>query len=127
MLSFGYSIGDITAISTLAWKLYENCKSAPESFGNIHPDLLSFHFLLQDAEKIIFAVPLPVAQQRQLKTIGDGSKDVLEELSKIVQNYESLGSDTKSTWQQMKWYCNDIAEIKLRLVSSSGDLSAFLG
>jgi hypothetical protein len=126
MLSFGYSVGDFNAISTHAWTLYESCKVAPESFDNIASDLLAFHALLQNAEKITFAAPLPVAQQQQLKTIGDGCKDVLEELSKIVQKYETLGTDNKNTWQQMKWYCNDIAEIRLRLLSSGGDLNGFL-
>jgi hypothetical protein len=122
-MSFGYSIGDITALGKLAWTVYKSCRDAPESFKNVSQEAMSLQSLLM--EKLSVETLSPTSQAR-LKTIGDGCRNVLEELQSLVDKYESLGTQSKRTWDRMKWAHNDIAELRSRLSSNTILLSAFI-
>jgi hypothetical protein len=118
-MSFGYSVGDFVAIGALAWKVYKSCKGAPESFGNISSEVWSLQAVLKEAEETVFAQPLSPQKQDGLKAVGDGCYRVLEDLQKLVEKYESLGTQGKRTWDRMKWGTEDIAELRSRLTSNS--------
>jgi ankyrin repeat protein len=125
-MSFGVSIGDFIAIGSLTWNLYRNCRSAPESFGNIHAELLSFHALVKEAEETIFARSIPTDRAQRLKVVTDGCNKVLGDLTVIVDKYKILASDTKGTWVRLKWHFHDINEIRQRLIASRGFLNGFI-
>ena len=125
-MSFGYSLGDFIAIGTLAWNLYKSCKGAPESFGDISSEVLSLHAVLKEAEETIFAQPLSPTKQERLKVVGDGCYHVLKDLDKLVQKYQSLGTQSKRTWDRMRWGTEDIAELRARLTSNTGLLTAWI-
>jgi N-terminal domain on NACHT_NTPase and P-loop NTPases len=124
-MSFGYSVSDIVVLGQLAWKAYRSCKDAPESFRNISREVLSLHALLKEIEENIGTETLS-SSQAHLKTIGDGCRNVLEELQSLVDKYESLGTQSKRSWDRMKWGCTDIAELRSRLTSNTLLLSAFI-
>lgn len=125
-MSFGFSIGDFIALGQLAWKVYRSCKDAPECFKNISQEVLSLHAVLREVEENISAQTLPVTRQSNLKTIGDGCRNVLEDLQSLVDKYESLGTQSKRTWDRMKWGHEDIAELRSRLTSNTVLLTAFI-
>jgi hypothetical protein len=118
-MSFGYSVGDIVAIGTLAWGVFKSCKEAPESFGNISSEVLSLHAVLKEAEETIFVRPLSANRQEGLKAVGDGCHGVLKDLDKLVKNYESLGTQTKRTWDRMRWNTGNVSELRARLISNT--------
>ncbi|KAH0537212.1 hypothetical protein FGG08_005991, partial [Glutinoglossum americanum] len=109
-MSFGYSVGDIVLLGQLAWKAYKSCKDAPESFKNISHEVLSLHALLKEIEENLSAQTLSLTRQARLKTIGDGCYNVLEELQSLIDKYKSLGTQSKRTWDRMKWGSTDIAD-----------------
>ena len=123
---FGYSVGDVVAIGTLAWSVYKSCKRAPESFGEISSEVLSLHAVLKEAEEALSAQSLPPARQEQLKAVGDGCRCVLEDLDKLVKKYESLGTQSKRTWDRVRFGAEDISSLRLRLVSNTGLLNGLL-
>ncbi|KAI9768827.1 MAG: hypothetical protein M1840_004641 [Geoglossum simile] len=125
-MSFGYGIGDIVLLGQLAWKAYKSCKDAPESFKNISYEVLSLHALLKEIEENLSAQTLSPTRQARLKTIGDGCRNVLEELQSLVDKYESLGTQSKRTWDRMKWGSVEIAELRSRLISNALLLTAFI-
>jgi hypothetical protein len=125
-MSFGYSISDFVVLGQLAWKAYRSCKDAPESFENISHEVLSLHVLLKEIEENLSAQTLTPTRQARLKTIGDGCRDVLEELQNLVDKYESLGTQSKRTWDRMKWASTNIAELRSRLTSNTLLLTAFI-
>jgi hypothetical protein len=125
-MGFGYGVGDIVVLVRLAWKAYRSCKDAPESFGNISHEVLSLHALLKEIEENLSAQTLSSTRQARLKTIGDGCRNVLEELQSLVDKYESLGTQSKRTWDRMKWGFTDIAELRSRLTSNTLLLTAFI-
>ncbi len=123
---YGFGVGDFVAVGTLAWNVYKSCRAAPGSFSNISIEVLSLHAVLKEADETIFKSPLPPQSQARLKTIGDGCQCVLGDLQALVEKYENLRTQSKRTWDRMKWGAEDIAEIRSRLISSTTMLTAFI-
>ena len=107
-MAFGYGVGDFLAVGQLAWTVYKSCKDAPESFGNISQEVLSLHVVIKEFEDNVSGQTLTAAQQAGLKTVGDGCRNVLQELQSLVVKYESLGSKSKRTWDRVGWALKDI-------------------
>jgi hypothetical protein len=120
-MSFDYGVGDFIAIGTLAWTVYTSCKDASDSFGDITLEVLSLHAVLKEAEETAFAEPLAPTRQDRLNTVGDGCRDVLEDLQKLIENYDNLETQGKRTWGP-----ENIAELRTRLVSNAGLLNAWI-
>ena len=62
----------------------------------------------------------------RLNTVKEGCEKVLIDLQNLVQNYESLGTQSKRTWDRMRWRNEDVAEIRSRLTSNISLLTAFI-
>lgn len=58
--------------------------------------------------------------------IKEGCKKVLIDLQNLVEKYESLGAQSKRTWDRMRWGNEDVAEIRARLTSNISILTAFI-
>ena len=84
------------------------------------------HAVLKEGEETLFTHPLPPARAERLSAIKDGCDRVLADLESLVQKYESLGTQSKRTWDRMKWGNEDIAEIRARLTSNVTMLAAFI-
>jgi len=125
-MSFGFGIGDISAVSQLAWRVYRACKDAPESFQNISDEVLSFHAVLKEVEETVSERQLSQSQAERLGTITQGCNNVLHDLQALIDKYESLGSQSKRTWDRMRWGSEDIIELRARLGSHNGMLGTFI-
>lgn len=84
------------------------------------------HAVLKEGEETLFTRPLPPARAERLKLIKDGCDRVLVDLQSLVEKYESLGTQSKRTWDRMRWGNEDIAEIRARLTSNMTVLTAFI-
>lgn len=82
--------------------------------------------MLKEGEETLFIRPLPPARAERLSVIKDGCDSVLVDLQSLVQKYQSLGTQSKRTWDRMKWGNEDIAEIRARLTSNATMLTAFI-
>ena len=121
-----FGAGDIVAVGTLAWNVYKSCKDAPGSFNDISNEVLSLHAVLKEADETILKTPLPPQSQARLKTICDGCQSVLSDLQALVDKYENLGTQSKWTWDRMKWGTENVVEIRSRLVSNATFLTAYI-
>src|ERR1700733_15560938 len=110
--AFGFGVGDFIAIGTLALNLYKSCKEAPESFGNISSEVLSMHIVLKEVEEEVLARPLAPTKQERLEAIGEGCHLVLNDLDNLVKRYQSLGTQSKRTWDRMRYSMEDITELR---------------
>ena len=125
-MSLGYSVGDFVTLGQLAWKIYKACNDAPESFKNITQEVSSLHLVLKELEEIYSITTLSPAAQSHLKIVGDGCRSVLEDLQRCLDKYNSLGTRSKRTWDRLGWGSKNIAELRSRLMSNTGLLTAFL-
>ncbi|MCJ1266071.1 hypothetical protein MMC22_005953 [Lobaria immixta] len=125
-MGFGFSVGDVAALGQIAWKIYKACKDAPESFKNVSQEVLSLHAVLKELEETYSGVMLSAARQSRLKILGDGCREVLEDLQCVLDKYNSLGTKTKRTWARLGWGSKDIAELRSRLISNTVLLTTFV-
>ncbi|KAL8990455.1 MAG: hypothetical protein Q9169_008119 [Polycauliona sp. 2 TL-2023] len=129
-MSFGFGVGDLIAVGTLAWKVYKNVykasNDAPDSFQKVHQDVLSLHAVLKETSEIVFDPPLSMQRQQRLQTIADGCTSVLSDLQALVIKYEGMGTQGKMTWKRLRWGSEDIVEYRLRITSSVAMLNAFM-
>ena len=83
------------------------------------------HCVLEEAAEALSSHSLPPRRQARLKTILDGCVSVLGDLQYIIQRYQSLGTDEKSSWDRLRLGNEDIAEIRSRLAFNVSLLTAF--
>ena len=127
-MSFGYGVGDVVALSQLAWKTYKACKDAPTSFANLAQETQSLHAVLKETEEVLTdsQTKLTPAQQSRLKGVTDGCHGVLNDLDALLQKYDSLGTRSKMSWDRMGYATKNTAELRSRLISHTLLLSSFI-
>lgn len=143
---YGFGVGDFVAVGTLAWNVYKSCrfepylaaslpkynsnrsvgKAAPGSFDSISVEVLSLHAVLKECEETVFSRSISPERKERLVAIKEGCDMVLRDLQSLVVKYESLGTQSKRTWDRMKWGNEDIAEIRARITSNISLLTAYI-
>ncbi|MCJ1313029.1 hypothetical protein MMC25_006705 [Agyrium rufum] len=124
-MGFGVGIGDVIAVSTLAWTIYKSCKNASGDFQNLASEVVSLHVVLKETEELI-AESTPTSNQKtQIGHLADGCRKVLEDLEALLNKYRSLGTKSQRTWDRLKWGSEDIANIRTRLISNTTMISAY--
>ena len=124
--SFGFGVSAFITVGNLAWRVYKSTKEAPESFHQIHVEILSLHAVLKEAEETLFDAPLPPTRETRLKAIRDGCENVLRDLQDLVRKYESLSTKAKRMLDRIQWGNEDIVEIRSRVVANVTMLTAFI-
>lgn len=120
------SVSEITAICNLAWQIYKLCQDASGSFKNVSSEVLSLHAVLRQAEESLSKTSLSDSRLAGLTTVIIGCRDVLGDLEALVEKYRRLGGKTQRVWDRVGWHTEDIAELRLRLVSNIRLLNAFI-
>jgi hypothetical protein len=126
-MSFGFSIGDFITISQLGWKVYRICKDSAADFQNISGEVLSLHVILKETEDLINENGgyLSPQSEARLMDIGNGCYGVFKDLEALLAKYESMGTQSRRTWNRLKWGLEDINAIRDRLVSNTSMLASF--
>jgi hypothetical protein len=126
-MSFGVGIGDIVAVSGMAWKLYKNCKESGEDFRRLTTELMSLHAVLAETKDYLddHKNELEVSRQYRLNILCDGCMTTLCELDSLYRRYESLSTQTQRSWDRARFAMKDLSDIRNRLVTSTTLLSSF--
>ncbi|KAL8961874.1 MAG: hypothetical protein Q9183_005244 [Haloplaca sp. 2 TL-2023] len=130
-----WGVGDLLAITKLAWDLYHNCylvaREAPDDFRKLVDELASLQGVLR-------ALRDDVNSDRSfLERLGDSRKETLERclrscfttldsLQRLVIKYRELGvNDGKQFWRKLKWVGKqgEIADLKSRIMVHTCNLS----
>ena len=125
-MSFGGSVGDIVTVGQLAWTVYKGCKDAPEGFKNLSQEVLSLHAVLKEVEECLTSKSLMPSKQFRLETVTQGCSKVLEDLQDLVDRYRSLDTQSRRTWDRVKFASENTAELRSRLTSNTVLLTAYL-
>ena len=133
-MSFGFSIGDIIAISTLTNTVRKRFVDSPNEFRVVSDEVKSLSNVLRDLEDIFPERSLNERQQADLKDYIKGCDHVLKDLDRILDRYHDLDSATRPSklgkkprrlWKRLKWEPDDVKELRSRLTSNVGLLNAF--
>ncbi|KAL9029453.1 MAG: hypothetical protein Q9180_007031 [Flavoplaca navasiana] len=88
-------------------------------------EVLSLHAVVKEFGENLQENPAP-SQLAGLRHVAGGCQKVLNDLKVLTDRYRSLGSQNKRTRDRFKWGGEDIAEIRLRLISNTALLNAFI-
>ena len=124
-MSFGYSVGDILAISKLACDVYNMYKDAPDNFSGISSEIKSLHIIVDsDNLQAKFQDPKLTSEERErLQEILQECTNVLKGLDGLLMRYKSLGSHQDS--DRVKQGQEDVAGLRARLTSNTILLNTF--
>ena len=100
-------------------------KAAPGVFETISMELESLLCVLDEAAETQLSHPLTAQRAARLNTILAGFSSVLRDLQYVVGEYQSLGTNDRSAWDQLRFGNEDIAEIRSRLVMNMSFLTTF--
>jgi hypothetical protein len=125
-MSFGVGASDIIQIGNLAWNLYKNCKESSDEFKRISHEVASLHVVLKETEEYLEeSKGLSPTRDQRLNTLVEGCRDTLGELKRLLDSYESLGTQAQRTWDRMRWGLEDLSEVRSRIISNTTLLTAF--
>ena len=119
-------VGDIVVVGTLAWKLYKNCKESSAEFKRISSEVASLHVVIKETEENVDeSQGLSPSREARLTILLDGCKEVLSDLDRLLNNYESLGTQAQRTWDRLRWGMAGLADVRSRIISNTTLLTAF--
>lgn len=127
-MSFGFSVGDILAVSQLSWKIYRACKDSGDDFRSISNDVSNLHTVLKIAEEDLAKecqTDIDAQRKDSFEEITKGCRGVLGDLDRLLKKYESLSTQEQRTWDRMRWGQEDMVGIRQRLAYQVGLINAF--
>ena len=142
-MSFGYGVGDVMAISRLAFKVYTACKDAPGEYGNISDEVKSLHIVIDGAAQHFKSTTLSDDKRQKGQEVLRGCQNLLEDLDSLIGKYNSLApastsaststsTSTSHVIQRVRLGAGlvlgteDIATLRARLTSNTTLLNGFI-
>ena len=117
-MSFGYAVGDFLAVGQLCWKVYRKCKDSPGNYKELFSEVGALHNVIKETEELLSQQGLTTEQGVKLTTCRQGCEDVLKDLDRLLVKYESLGTNSRRTFDRMGFGMQDMTSIRLRLIAN---------
>ena len=127
-MSFGFGVGDIMAISTLAANVISAYKDAPNDYKHIAEEVKSLEIVINTAAQHFQHNTTPSNDKwRDCQEILKGCHSVLTDLNSLIEKYNSLAPANKNqAFQRVMLGTEDIATLRARLTSNTTLLSSFI-
>ena len=122
-MSIGASFSDVLLCVQLAHRVWKGCREAPRDFRAVSIEVASLHLVLHEAKET--AHGLSASQGEDLRQLINGCESVLQELEELLQRYKSLGTQSRRTWDRLRWGRGPVNDIRQRLISSTASLTSF--
>lgn len=124
-MSIGVGAGDFIAIPTFCWKVYKKCKDSTSDFRNISNEVGSLHNVLLETREMLSEQTLSPQQQTRFSVAVAGCTGLLDEVQKLLDRYESLGTQSRRTIDRMGWSLHNTTDLRLRIIAQANFLEAF--
>lgn len=124
-MNFGFSIGDIIALSALAWRCYKCCRDSSDEFQRISGEVSNLKAVLDETKEAVEEnQPLSPTREQRLRSAIEECGKALKDLEKILGSYESMSTQNQRVWDRLNFGLKDIAELRIRLISHTTTLGA---
>jgi hypothetical protein len=125
MMSFGFSSGDIIALSELAWRCYKACRDSSDQFQRISGEVSNLKVVLDETKEAIEEnQPLSPTREGRLKLAIEECEKALQDLEKLLGSYESMNTQNQRVWDRLNFGLKDTADIRSRMISHTATLGA---
>lgn len=122
---FGVGAGDIILCASLAHRVWKESRDAPNDFQNVSTEVASFKLVLDEVRHSIAEREIGHSKQAELAELVAGCSQVLVDLQELLGKYKSLATQSKRTWDRLRWGKEHIERIRSRLVSHTSLLTSF--
>ena len=117
-MSFGYSVGDAVLLTGLAWKTVQNARKACGEYDELTREVKICHVVLRRLERELGVDDSPLLQEEdseELRTIVDQFKRTLWRLDKVLEKYNALSEQERSSkrlWQRISFGNGKIESVR---------------
>ena len=120
-------VGDVIAVSTLAWSVYKSCKDAPQHFHEISGEVSRLHIILKEIGEVLADLKegLKPSKEAELRELATGCQDVLTDLEELLSKFRSLGSHSRRTFDRLRWSQDDVTALRNRIMFNITLLGTF--
>lgn len=128
IMSFGWGVGDIIAVSRLALDVYTAYKDAPEHYRHISKEVRSLQIIINKAVQHFEHATLSGSDLKEGQEVLEGCRGVLEDLNSLIGKYKSLlaSSKPRQVFKRVKLGGEDITALRVRLISNTVLLNGFI-
>ncbi|TVY83735.1 Ankyrin repeat domain-containing protein [Lachnellula suecica] len=132
-MSFGFSVGDFIAVLDKVEKIRSRFVAAPSQFSALSQEVKNLSNIVRDINDALqIASNFTPRQEEDLRDISQNCQNVLVDLEKTVDENQvlevrsgNLSSKTVRAWKRLTWEPANVAELRARISSSIGLLTAF--
>jgi hypothetical protein len=138
-MSFGYAIGDFVLLTQLAWDVVQNSRKACGAHDELTSEETSLHIVLRRLEievskpnSILTRSDDNTDRKGELAQLSEDCRRVLRILDGILRKYNALSEEKRSVtklWKRVQFGNGemlDLAELRLKIATSTSALSLFL-
>jgi hypothetical protein len=136
-MSFGYAVGDVIAVTQLAWRTVQNARKACGEHDKLTREVSSLHLVLRRVQHE--ASKLDSIFQRasddttkELQTAVQGCGKVLGILDKIVVKYNNLGEEEREgrkLWSKIRFgngEMRSLSDLRLEILTYTSGITLLL-
>ena len=129
MSALNWGIGDLLAVTKLAWDLYHNCflvaREAPDEFRQLVDELATLQSILRSLRDDVhsdnsFLERMGENKKQMLAKCLTSCTDTLNKLQRLTIKYRKLvAEDGMQFWKKMKWVSKqgEIKELKSKIMA----------
>ncbi len=125
-MSFGFGVGDFSAVGTLCLKVYQRYKDSPGNYRELSSEAGASQNVIKENEGISSQQRLNAGQKARLALSKVGCEEVLAELDYLLVKYESLGTEERRKINRVGFAMQDVNTIRLRSISNVSMLDALI-
>ncbi|KAL8733750.1 MAG: hypothetical protein Q9166_001944 [cf. Caloplaca sp. 2 TL-2023] len=115
-MSFGISFGDFLTLGQMCWKVYKKCKGSSSTYTELSGEVNGLRAVIQETQELLSEQHLTKQQEERLRPCQLGCETVLKDLDALLVKYESLGTNSQSTFDRIGMGSQDVISIRQRLI-----------
>ncbi|KAL9085259.1 MAG: hypothetical protein Q9165_007693 [Trypethelium subeluteriae] len=116
-------LAHITTVRPLARSIHRSLFTSSDQFRPFQDDLARLVTILETIIEDSTDHQIDCEKEPALCKLAQDLHQILNELLKLKEHYDSVGSRTQRTWEQQQWRADELSEIRSRLTSTTSALN----
>lgn len=123
-MSFGFSVGDFVALSTVAYNIYGSLKDSPAEFKSITSEANTLSAILKNIASHLSDHNVDPDSAEELGSLHRQTSKVLEDIRELLERFGSLAKKKPRKFDRIKWALKgSSAELRNKLLFHAGVLN----
>lgn len=126
MTSVGVGLGDFIALPTLALKIYQLCRDAPEDFRDLAVQVKSLSDILQNVNSTLSSVDFDDAIKEHGLSLLQESEATLKDVEKKMAKFNKRTPNNLAKRDLLRWVIDNLSSVRARIQGNTIALTAYL-